>query len=281
MLNPGPALVEPSVTNSSDPNIDIAWDFAEFTYNSTQLFANISMVDFVCIPIGLTLTDTSGNTQAVSGLPAGGLDAVCSGLTAQRAADGNPWTDLIVTSGGANLRALSPQNGIVYNASLLSGYYDDYVAQVWTMYESATLTVDTQASFGVVTGQVTDGLLTFPGIGSFAQPTTADIFSCATGPFGAGGASGEMLAIIPRLAAAFNRSTLLTDSDQPDGENPADYYANATTNHFARIVHATEIGGVGYAFPYDDVTPDGGVNQSGPVSSGSPALLSVTVGPVH
>jgi hypothetical protein len=281
MLNPGPALVEPSVTNSSDPNIDIAWDFAEFTYNSTQLFANISMVDFVCIPIGLTLTDTSGNTQAVSGLPAGGLDAVCSGLTAQRTADGNPWTDLIVTSGGANLRALSPQNGIVYNASLLSGYYDDYVAQVWTMYESATLTVDTQASFGVVTGQVTDGLLTFPGIGSFAQPTTADIFSCATGPFGAAGASGEMLAIIPRLAAAFNRGTLLTDSDQPDGENPAGYYANATTNHYARIVHATEIGGLGYAFPYDDVTPDGGVNQSGPVSSGSPALLSVTVGPVH
>ena len=90
-----------------------------------------------------------------------------------------------------------------------------------------------------------------------------------------------MLAIIPRLAAAFNRSTLLIDSDQPDGEDPADYYANATTNHYARIVHATEIGGLGYAFPYDDVTANGGVNQSGPVSSGSPALLSVTVGPVH
>ena len=29
------------------------------------------------------------------------------------------------------------------------------------------------------------------------------------------------------------------------------------------------------------MTPDGGVNQAGPVSSGSPALLTVTVGPVH
>jgi len=46
-------------------------------------------------------------------------------------------------------------------------------------------------------------------------------------------------------------------------------------------VHATETGGLGYAFPYDDVTPDGGVNQAGPVSSGSPAVLSVTVGAVH
>jgi hypothetical protein len=65
--------------------------------------------------------------------------------------------------------------------------------------------------------------------------------------------SAEMLAILPRLAAAFNRSTLLTDSDQPDGENPADYYANAITNHYARIVHATAIDGRGCAFPYDDV----------------------------
>jgi hypothetical protein len=281
LLNPGPGLVEPSVTNPSDPNIGIQWDFAEFTYNSAQLFANISMVDFVCIPIGLTLTDTSGNAQAVGGLPAGGLDAVCSGLAEQQAADGNPWTDLVVASGGANLRALSPQNGIVYNSSLLSGYYDEYVTQVWDMYSAATLTVDTQASYGTVTGQVTNGLLTFPGIGSFARPSTADIFSCSTGPFSTAGASGAVLAIIPRLAAAFNRSTLLTDSDQPDGENPAGYYANAITNHYARIVHATEAGGLGYAFPYDDVTPDGGVNQAGPVSSGSPALLSVTVGPVH
>jgi Beta-1,3-glucanase len=281
LLNPGPALVEPSVTNSSDPNIHLQWDFAEFTYNSTQLFANISMVDFVGIPIGLALSDTSGSTQTVSGLPAGGLDTVCSGLTAQQAADGNPWTDLIVTSNGANLRALSPQNGIVYNSSLLSGYYDNYVTAVWDRYESTTLTVDTQASYGTVTGQVTGGLLTFPGVGSFGRPATADIFSCSTGPFSTAGASGEVLAIIPRLAAAFNRSTLLIDSRQPDGENPADYYTNATTNHYARIVHATETGGLGYAFPYDDVTPNGGVNQSGAVSSGSPALMRVIVGAVH
>jgi hypothetical protein len=281
LLNPGPGLVEPSVTNPSDPNIDIQWDFCEFTYNDAELFANISYVDFACIPIALALTDTSGDMQHVAGLPSGGLDTICAGLTAQAAADGNAWTDLIVTSGGQNLRALSPANGAVLNPSFLSGYFDDYVSQVWQMYESAALTVDTQASYGTVTGQVSDGLLTFPGVGTFAQPATADILSCATGPFSTAGASGEVLAIIPRLAAAFNRGTLLIDSDQPDGENPADYYANPVTNHYARIVHATTTAGLGYAFPYDDVTPDGGVNQAGPVSSGSPAVLTVTVGPVH
>jgi hypothetical protein len=281
LLNPGPALVEPSVSNSSDPNIDIAWDFCEFTYNDTQLFVNVSAVDFASIPVGLSLTDTSGSTQTVGGLAPGGLDTICAGLTAQQGADGNPWTDLIVTSGGQNLRVLSPQNGIVMNSSFLSGYYDSYVGQVWQMYTSTTLTIDTQAAAGNVTGQVSGGVLTFAGAGGFAQPTTADIFSCSTGPFSTAGASDEALAIIPRLAAAFNRSTLLTDSNQPDGENPASYYANAVTNHYARLVHAAEAGGLGYAFPYDDVTPANGVNQAGAVSSGIPDVLTVTLSSVH
>jgi Beta-1,3-glucanase len=281
LLNPGPALVEPSVTNPSDPNINTQWDFAEFTYNDAQLFANISMVDFACIPVALNLTSTSGAQQSVAGLPAGGLDTICSGLTAQSAADGQGWSQLIVTSGGQNLRALSPTNGIVMNSSLFSGYYDSYVDQVWQMYSSQTLTVDTQASFGTVTGQVSGGLLTFSGVGSYAQPAAADIFSCASGPFSPAGMSTEMLAILPRLAAAFDRSTLLIDSDQPDGENPADYYANATTNHYARLVHATSLDGRGYAFPYDDVAPTGGADQSGAVSDPTPSLLTVTVGSVH
>ena len=79
LLNPGPALVEPSVTNPSDPNIDLAWDFAELTYNDAQLFANISMVNFVCIPVPLGLTGSSGSQQVVRGLPSGGLDTVCAG----------------------------------------------------------------------------------------------------------------------------------------------------------------------------------------------------------
>jgi hypothetical protein len=281
LLNPGPALVEPSVTNPSDPNIGIQWDFAELTYNDAQLFANISFVDFVCIPVALGLTDTAGNRQTVQGLPAGGLDTVCAGLTAQASADGAGWNNLIITSNGPNLRALSPTNGIVMNPSLFSGYFDSYVSQVWQKYQSATLTVDTQASFGTVTGQVTGGQLAFAGVGSFGPPAAADIFSCASGPFSPAGLSAEMLAILPRLAAPFNRTTLLIDSSQPDGENPADYYTNSPTNHYARIVHGTTLDGRGYAFPYDDVAPLSGADQSGAVSSGSPALLTVTLGPVH
>jgi hypothetical protein len=281
LVNPGPALVEPSVTNPSDPNIDLTWDFCEFTYNQAQLFANLTFVDFACLPVALTLADSGGGRSSAAGLAPGGLDTICAGLTAQAAADGQPWGDLIVTGGGRNLRALSPVNGMVGNPSFLSGYYDGYVGEVWARYGSAPLTVDTQASFGTVTGQVSNNLLTFPGAGSFARPSAADIFSCASGPFSPAGMTPEQLAIVPRLAAALNRSTLLADPDQPDGENPASYYAAPVTNHYARIVHAASRDGRGYAFPYDDVAPAGGADQSGSVSSGSPAQLAVTVGAVH
>jgi hypothetical protein len=276
LLNPGPGLVEPSVSNPSDPNIDLRWDFCEFTYNSSQLYANITYVDFVSLPIAISLTDTSGNAQNVAGIPADGLDTVCSGLIAQNALDGAGWNQLIVTSGGSNLRALSPNNGIVMNSSLFSGYFQPYVDQVWSTYANQSLTIDTQASWGSVTGTVSGGVLDFPGLVGYAQPAAADIFSCSTGPFS--NTAGEIGAVSARICAAFNRSTLLIDSDQPDGENPADYYQNSITNHYARIVHAANSDGLGYAFPYDDVVPAGGADESGAVSSGSPALWTITLG---
>ena len=43
-------------------------------------------------------------------------------------------------------------------------------------------------------------------------------------------------------------------------------------------MHAANLDGVGYAFPYDDVTPTNGVNQSGAVQDPNPQLLTVAVG---
>ena len=275
LVNPGPGLVEPSVTNPSDPNINTSWDFCEFTFNSAQLFANISYVDFVCLPIALTLTDTSGSTQHVSGMSSNGLATVCSGLTAQTAKDNAGWSSLIVNHNGTGVRALSPNNGIVMNSSLFSGYFQPYVNQVWSKYTTSALSVNTQAQWGTVTGKVVSNLLTFSGIGSFAPPAAKDIFSCSTGPFA--GESVEMGALTARISAAFNRSTMLTDTDLPS-ESPSSYYQNAITNHYARIVHAANLDGRGYAFPYDDVGPSGGVDQSGAVSDGSPKLWTITVG---
>ena len=50
------------------------------------------------------------------------------------------------------------------------------------------------------------------------------------------------------------------------------------TNHYARIVHAVNADGRGYAFPFDDVAPTGGGDQSGAVFDGQPGILTVAVG---
>jgi hypothetical protein len=234
LLNPGPGLVEPSVTNTADPNYNLHWDFCEFTFNTTELFANITYVDFVSLPIALSLSSTSGATQTVEGLPANGLTTVCQDLTSQQASDNAGWGSLIVKDTSGNyLRALSPNSAIVMNSSLFSGYYSSYVNQVWSKYASTGLSVDTQAQWGVLTGQVSDNELTFQGVGAFAQPSAADIFSCSTGPFAAYATNtAEMGNLTARLAAAFNRSTLLINEDQPDSEVISTYYTNSITNHY-------------------------------------------------
>jgi hypothetical protein len=274
LVNPGPGIVMPSVANPSDPNINTSWDFCEVTFDDTQLYANITFVDFAALPIALSLATPQG-TQVVRGLPQGGLDTVCARLRQQ----GGDWAKLIVNgSDGRPLRALSASQGASMNSSLLSGYLDNYINQVWQHYAGNDLTIDTQFSWGKVKGRVANGVLTFPGVGSFVKPTTRAVFNCSLPPFTT--ANDEMGNISARLAAAFNRTTLLADSVQPAGEKVSAFYQQPQTNHYARILHAVVPDGKGYAFPYDDVHP-AGVDVEGKVQSGQPGAFSITVGSPH
>ncbi|KAI6824702.1 glucanase b [Hortaea werneckii] len=287
LLNPGPALVEPSIFNPADPNHYTNFGFAEFTYNAAQVFANISYVDFVGLPISLDLTDTANNVQRVAGMTNYGPQTIANGLIAQTRRDGRRWSSLIVNDKAGNLlRILSPNSGITLNPDWFQTYWTDYVNQVYSRYSSNALTVNTQAVWRDVPGTVpanASSTFTFATAGqpnpqpTFPKPSAKDIFSCNSGPF-ATGSNPETNVIIPRLSAAFNRSTLLLSDVTPNGTNPTQYYQNPTTNHYARIVHAANLDGKGYTFPYDDVTPDGGVGQEGAVFSFEPKSLLVAVG---
>lgn len=297
-LNPGPALVEPAVANPSDPNIHISWGFCEFTFNTAQLYANISYVDFVSsIPIGLTLITITNTTQTVRGLKPNGLLNIANSLRAQHSRDNQPWDQLIVTTPtnpSQPLRVLSPNLARAGNPSLFSSYYAPYVSAVYTHLATNPLSIDTQSASGKITLRTTNNALTLvspsaiqPNTPSqqkpitthpltFSPPTTADILSCSTGPFATGN-DPLRNALIPRLAAAFNRSTLLRVSSIPA---PLDqFYKEDITNHYSRAVHEQNYDGKGYAFPYDDVVPSGaGGDQSGEVHAGDPKLWTVTVG---
>ncbi|KAL9942690.1 hypothetical protein D7B24_008843 [Verticillium nonalfalfae] len=283
LLNPGPAVVEPSATNPSDPNYNLNWGFCELTYNAAQLYVNISYVDFVSLPIALQLETDDGKVTTVPGFPANALDAVCDALVAQDTDDKAGWSRLIVRAadGKANLRALSPNSAMVMNPDLLNTYFQSHVDSVWKKYRDNDLVVHTQAEWGDVKGRVGgDDKLTFEGIGSFARPSTRDIFGCSSGPFAGYPAdkAAAMGNIGARLAAALNRSTLLSNGRQPEDEMVEAYYQEPETNHYSRICHEVSLEGRGYAFPYDDVGPANGHDQSGCLFDSNPKVLTVTVG---
>ncbi|KAK1243081.1 hypothetical protein MKX07_003709 [Trichoderma sp. CBMAI-0711] len=285
LLNPGPAVVEPSATNPADKNYNVKWAFAELTLNEAELYVNVSYVDFFSVPVSLRLENGKGEVRSVEGMPAGGLDEVCDKLTAQGAKDGKGWEKLVVKTadGKTNLRALSPNAGGVMFPGLFDGYYDGYVDAVWTRYKSEDVVVNMQfADWGDAVGRVDasgEKLVFSNGGGTFAKPSAADIFSCSTGPFAGGeDVSPKQLNVGARLAAALNRSTLLLDGPHPEGDDVSEYYLDPVTNHYARVCHEVSIGGRGYAFPYDDVGKTGGEDQSGFLNDGDPKVLTIGVG---
>ncbi|WP_405655204.1 glycoside hydrolase family 64 protein [Streptomyces sp. NBC_01386] len=281
-LNPGPSLVEPAFATSTDANYGKTWSFCEFTFNSDQLYANISYVDLVtALPIGLTLEGDA--THTVAPLPDGAVEKIAADLAAQTAKDGQPWDKLVIRGGdGKVLRVISPQN-------LMAPYFDrpdqmpfrdvwdSYVDQVWEKYRTTDLQIDLQGGRGVFTGRVSGDTLTFNGGHSFPKPASKDIFTCNHGPFTNNpGDPDDKKGLLARLAAGFNRSIMLTHPEQPNGTTTADYYQGDVTNHWSRVVHANSP--IGYAFPYDDVRPDGQPDVSGAAHDGNPRRFTVSVG---
>jgi hypothetical protein len=181
-----------------------------------------------------------------------------------------------------------------------TGYWADYVDAVWRHYTAHDLTIDLSPSFAPVTGRVRQAsmngfatqALVFAGLNDngvpFTKPNHRDIFGCASGPLYNSGPDARG-AVAARLGAALNRSTLLLPGGtkqpsadvhagqyyRPDAPNSA-AYRGSTTNHFARLVH--EHAKIGYAFPYDDVAPNGVAAVDGHIQEREPAVMKVTVG---
>ena len=296
-------LVEPTVVSSgADPsNYDTQWSFCEFAFNTTELFANITYVDFISLPIALDLTTKSApsSPQRVPGLASNSITSIASALNAQTLKDKRPWSSLIVQdANGRILRILGPDkaSGLIDDihhqpAVHFGDYYQQYVDNVWATFTyPKKITVNTQnGGYGAdIVGytQSDQAPIIFYGPGftggqwSFPKPNADDIFSCSTGPFSTvNDIRGNVSA---RMGAAFNRTTLLPEVQdntvQPNGPLQSTYYGHDPTNHYARILHQTSLLGIGYAFPYDDVQADNAPFLGGKVEASDPDQFIVTVG---
>ena len=283
----GDGVVQPASQNIDGVNGDVNWGFMELTYTTAEaVYANISYVDFVGMILSMILTSTDGTNQTVQGLPADGATSICAELSAQTASDGWPWaSECITDSAGELIRVLSPggyQSTSAANTDAFNGYWSSYTDQVWDYYTTNVLTIDTQdPTYGKVTCQVSGDSMTCSGGDnlSYAKPVDEDIWGCNSGPFSTDGANELHLLIVPRLCAAFTRTTLLLGggTTQPS-LGDSSYYTTDPTHHFSKAVHDYETDKKGYAFSYDDVHPSNGTDSSGLLSSATPSSLTVFVG---
>ncbi|KAI0909582.1 hypothetical protein F4823DRAFT_593999 [Ustulina deusta] len=275
------AIVEPSVANPDDPSASIKWGFVEFNWQNGAIFANITYVDWVGIAMGMALTLGTGETQTVQGLVAGAVQNICNDLITQNSQDNAGWDKLCVKdANGEAIRVLSPNLYLDIDPTWQADYYTGYIDEVWSKYANEDLTINTQSGAGNVACRVTDDQLNCAGDNrAYPKPIINDIYGCNSGPFAIIESDNDVhRAVVPRLCAAFHRSTLLLDGGNVQPSLPADsYYTVDPTSHYSRIVHVYEEGSIGYAFSYDDINPEG-ENAAGTVAGDSPTMLRVTVG---
>lgn len=305
-------FVEPSSTNKALPEYNTTWQFIEFTYGEGNFILNPSYVDFAAMSLDLTVRPAraEANVYRVPGLEADALDKICGELRDQTQRDNQSWAEMCLTDDdGHNVRAISPNQYLALHPNdTMATYYNEYVDRVWEKYTDQNLTINTQdnGSGGKVElgrnfickVKPEDDLLWCGGEDvpsetySFRKPTTSEIMGCVQGsqdqnsqdrsPFTVTGRNQSM--IVPRLCAAFTRSTLLLEEGhiQPNSKITADEYYNETiTNHYSRIIHERLMNHTGYAFAYDDTNPvsdqDTTGNAAGVIQDTDPQLLLIVV----
>lgn len=253
------ALQYPAGWVATDPSYNVLHDCVEFTHSDAGMFCNSTMVDMFSIPLAIKLF---GAKEQVTGvLKPGGRDAI---FAAARALP--DFRRLVI---GDDLRVIAPGHGI--GAGLFSAsYFDSAINEVWAKYATTDLKATTNA--GTFTGRVTGGLFTFDkGVKAFAKPTTKDVLFC-DGALAApnDGITGPVAAI---LGAGFNRSTLISQPNQPSTD-PSTFYRAPISNHYSRIIHEQTVDGKAYGFAFDDV-----VDFASYIQDTSPRAWEVTIEP--
>ncbi|THA44970.1 glycoside hydrolase family 64 protein [Streptomyces sp. A1136] len=244
-------LVQPAVQNPSDPNRGVLFNWSEYTLNDAGLWINSTQVDMFSAPYAVGVKAANGTVTSTGRLKPDGYNAVFSRL---RSAG---WGGLIQSGpDGTPVRALSPGHGIEAGG-IPADVMNDYINRVWSKYSASTLTVTPFVNepntkyYGRVSGNVmnfTNGSGAV--VTSFQKPDSDSVFGCyklldapndtVRGP------------ISRTLCAGYNRSTLLTNPNQPDA-NGTDFYRDAVSNQYSRIIHEQMADGKAYGFAFDDV----------------------------
>lgn len=258
----------PNVLNPTDPNINVNFDWYEFSYNDNGLWINTTQVDQFSFPLLLDVYGANNTFHMQTGINQDRATLFSAYLTE---------TPDIFHANLPTQRIPAPTNGNFSAGQVNGTYFDQYITDMWTYYTTHTLVINMNARQynGIVQGKLfvftevdlhngafVGGTYTITG-----KPTTQDVFNGA-GVLALGG--DEEKAIEAQVCAAFNRHIM---NDVSLWATPSSWYSAAPANFYAKFWHDHGVGGLAYGFPYDDVD-----NQSTTIQAPQPEHMVFGIG---
>lgn len=233
----------PDLNNSSDPNIDTLFEFAEFTIQGKNYWGNTTRVDYFSFPM---ITRLVGHTQygtydkTVGDI--GTRDEIFSAFK-----NGVPDEFKTIVN---DKRIIAPCKSTFNVGQPYANYFDSYINEFWTKYTSQDLVLSCEA--GTFTGRVEGERMKFTKSGDSTayyvdKPTTQDVLE-GKGAFDRGNSTEKV--IEAQLCAAFNRGVALEPSKY---NKVSEYYKGTIYNYYAGFFHEHSVLGLAYGFCYDDV----------------------------
>ena len=265
----------PNPLNPTDPNVDVFYDWYEFTWNKDALFINTTQVDQFSVPLAL---DVYGGNKTRH---------VNSGITQTRAqifaAYNQEVPEEFQLASTDPVRILAPGKDAFDAGHPQEHYFDAYIDSSWTYYQSHLL----EMTIGnkQFEGTVVDGNLVFRHVNwadtkeadepegmlfTVNEPTTQDVLegkgalARSSDPWGV---EGQLEA---QICAAFNRHVMESTSDWKD---PSAFYQQSPANYYSRFWHLHGVNGKAYGFAYDDVS-----DQSSTLIETQPEHLELGIG---
>ena len=269
----------PNPLNGTDPNINVHYDWYEFTYGvGGGIFINTTQVNQFGLPLLLDVWGASETFHMQVG-----INESIANLD-QEYVSQTPVA--FHTPAPSNLRILSPAETTFGTGGVNGNYFDSYIANAWAQYSIAPLTVTLNGR--QFAGTTSGPTFTFAEVNPAAanagevftvqQPSTQDVLECAGAmATGVPGSTPQLqdenaiqLQLENQICSATNRGVLLTPANWA---NVAAYYQASPSNFYAQFWHQHSVGGLAYGFSYDDNN-----NQSTTITTQQPEHMAFGIG---
>jgi len=241
----------PNPQNPTDPNLNVMFDWYEFTYGDNGLWINTTQVDEFGFPMTQDVYGSNHTFHQQTGITQHRADLF--------AAYANEVSSAFQPQPSSQFRIMAPAKGSFAAGQANGNYFDAYVNEVWQYYSTNSLVLNMFGNSRQFVGKVQGSQLVFSETnlnnGAFVggtyvvnKPTTQDVLQ-GSGALATG--NSTELAIEAQLCAALNRHVA---EDVNKWANPATWYAASPSNEYARFYHDHGISGLAYGFAYDDVS---------------------------